>query len=67
MQNKFASSRLLMAHGQVVTSSRLITEVKQRQAQLVLRWVTGAYIMLLAMCRGVGQASHIMPPLSIQQ
>ena len=42
------------AHGRVVTSSRQITEVKQHRAQLVLGWVTGARVMLPAMCRGVG-------------
>ena len=57
----------LVAHGCVVTSSRQITEVKQHQARLVLGWVTGARVMLPAMCRGVGQAFHIMPPLSTQQ
>ena len=50
-----------------VTSSRQINEVKQLRARLVLEWVTGARVTLLAMCRGVGQASHIMPPLSNQQ
>ena len=55
----------LVAHGRVVTSSRQITEVKR--ARLVLGWVTGARVTLLAMCRGVGQASHIMLPLSTQQ
>ena len=60
-------TRLLMvAHGRVVTSSRQITEVKQRRARLVLGWVTAARV-LPAMCRGVGQAFHIMPPLSTQQ
>ena len=29
--------------------------------------VTGARVTLLPMCKGVGQASHIMPPLSTQQ
>ena len=58
----------MVAHGRVVTSSRQITEVKQRRARLVLGWVTaGARVMLSAMCRGVGQAFHIMPPLSTQQ
>ena len=57
----------VVAHGRVVTSSRQITEVKQRRAQLVLGWVTGARVTLPAMCRGVGQASHIIPPLSTQQ
>ena len=57
----------LVAHGRVVTSSRQINEVKQRQTRLVLGWVTGARVTLLAMCRGVGQASHIKPPLSTQQ
>ena len=51
----------------MVTSSRQITEVKQRRARLVLGWVTAARITLPAMCRGVGQASHITPPLSTQQ
>ena len=59
---------LVVAHGRVVTSSRQITEVKQRWARLVLGWVTaGARVTLSAMCRGVGQAFHIMPPLSTQQ
>ena len=61
----------MVAHGRVVTSSRQITEVEQRRARLVLAWVTGARVTLLAMCRGVGQvggqASYIMPPLSTQQ
>ena len=30
------------AHGRMVTSSRQITEVKQRRARLVLGWVTAA-------------------------
>ena len=50
----------------MVTSSRQITEVKQRGARLVLGWVTAARSSH-AMCRGVGQASHITPPLSTQQ
>ena len=58
---------ILVAHGRVVTSSRQITEVKQRRARLVLGWVTAARVTLPAMCRGVGQAFHIMPPLSTQQ
>ena len=58
---------LMVAHGRVVTSSRQITEVKQRRARLVLGWVTDARVTLPAMCRGVGQAFHIMPPLSTQQ
>ena len=56
-----------MIAGCVVTSSRQITEVKQRRARLGLGWVTGARVTLLAMCRGVEQASHIMLPLSTQQ
>ena len=32
--------RSALAHGRVVTSSRQITEVKQRRARLVLGWVT---------------------------
>ena len=32
----------MIAHGDVVTSSHLISEVKQRRAQLVLGWVIGA-------------------------
>ena len=58
---------LLLTHNQVVTSSRYITEVKQRRSWLVLGWVTGALVMLPAMCRGVGQASHIIPPLSTEK
>ena len=54
----------VVAHGRMVTSSHQITEVKQRRARLVLGW---ARVTLLAMCRGVGQASHITPPLSTQQ
>ena len=54
---------VMVAHGSVVTSSHQITEVKQHQAWLVLGWVAGARVMLPAMCRGVGQASHIMWPL----
>ena len=57
----------MVAHGRVVTSSRQITEVKQRRARLVLGWVTAARVTLPAMCRGVGQAFHIMLPLSTQQ
>ena len=57
----------MVAHGCVVTSSRQITEVKQRQARLVLGWVTAAHVTLPANCRGVGQAFHITPPLSTQQ
>ena len=57
----------MVTHSRVVTSSRQITEVNQCQAQLVLGWVTGARVTLLAMCRGVAQASHIMPTLSTQQ
>ena len=34
----------LVAHGRVVTSSRQITEVKQRRARLVLGWVTGGVL-----------------------
>ena len=55
---------VMVAHGHVGTSSCQITEVKQNRARLVLEWVTGAQVTLPAMCRGVGQASHIMPPLS---
>ena len=58
---------LWTAHGRLVTSSRQITEVKQRRARLVLGWVTAARVTLPAMCRGVGQASHITLPLSTQQ
>ena len=54
-------------HGRMVTSSRQITEVKQRRARLVLGWVTAARVTLPAMCGGVGQALHITPPLSTQQ
>ena len=57
------SNMVVVAHGRVVTSSRQIT----RRARLVLGWVTSARVTLLAMCRGVGQASHIMLPLSTQQ
>ena len=57
----------VVAHGRMVTSSRQITEVKQRRARLVLGWVTAARVTLPAMCRGVGQAFHITPPLSTQQ
>ena len=51
----------------MVTSSRQITEVKQRRAWLVLGWVTVARVTLPAMCRGVGQAFHITPPVYTQQ
>ena len=57
----------MVAHGRVATSSHQLTEVKQCRARLVLGWVTAARVTLLAMCRGVGQAFHIMPPLSTQQ
>ena len=56
-----------VAHGRMITSSRQITEVKQRRALLVLGWVTAARVTLPAMCGVVGQASHITPPLSTQQ
>ena len=52
-----------VAHGLVVTGSHQITEVWQRRVHLVLGWVTGVRVTLLAMCRGVEQASHIMLPL----
>ena len=57
----------VVAHGWLVTRSHQITEVKQRRTQLVLGWVIAARVTLLAMCRGVGQASHITPSLSTQQ
>ena len=50
-----------LAHGRMITSSHQITEVKQRRARLVLGWVIVARVTLSAMCRGVGQASHITP------
>ena len=62
-----ACAVVMVAHGRVVTSPDQITEVKQRGAQLVLGWATSARVTLPAMCRGVGQAFHIMPPLSTQQ
>ena len=52
----------LVAHGRSVTSSSQITEVKQHRDQLVLGWVTSPRVTLMAMCRGIGQASHVMPP-----
>ena len=61
------SCLLMVAHGRVVTSSCQIPEVKQCRARLVLGWVTDAWVMLLAMCGHVGQASHIMLPLTTQQ
>ena len=57
----------VVEHGQVVTSSRQITKVKQCRARFVLGWVTAARVTPPAMCRGVGQASHIPLPLSTQQ
>ena len=58
----------MVAHGRVVTSSRQITEVRQCRARLVLGWVTDECSShAAAMCRGVGQAFHIMPPLSTEQ
>ena len=36
----------MVAHGRMVTSSRQITEVKQRRARLVLGWVTAARVTL---------------------
>ena len=48
----------------MLTSSPQITEVKQRRDRLVLGWVTA--VTMPAMCRGVGQAFHITPPLSTQ-
>ena len=56
-----------VAHGRMITSSHQITEIEQRRARLVFGWVTAARVTLPAMCRGVGQASHITPPLSTQQ
>ena len=38
----------MVAHGRVITSSCQITEVKQRRAQLILGWMTGARVMLPA-------------------
>ena len=61
------SLTIMVAHGRMLTNSCQITEVKQRRARLVLGWVTTTRVTLLAMCRGVGQASHITPPLSTQQ
>ena len=59
---------IVVAHGLVLTSSRQITEVKQRRARLVLGWVTAhCSSHAPAMCRGVGQAFHITLPLSTQQ
>ena len=52
----------------MVTSSRQITEVKQRRARLVLGWVTTARVTLLAMlCVEVLGKPHITLPLSTQQ
>ena len=63
-----ASPDPLTYHGRVVTSSRQITEVKQRRDRLALGWVTAhCSSHAPAMCRGVGQASHITMPLSTQQ
>ena len=56
-----------VAYGRVVTSSRQITDVKQCRARLVHGWMTSSQVTLPAMCRGVGQAFHIMLPLSTQQ
>ena len=42
----------MIAHSQVVSSSRQITVIKQCGAQLVLGWVTGAWVTLSTMCRG---------------
>ena len=69
-QNKQCKFKLILsvvAQGQAITSSRQITEVKQLLALLVLGWVTSTQVTLPAMCSGVGQASHVMPPLSAQQ
>ena len=57
----------MVAEGRVVTSSRQTTKVKQRWAQSVLGWGTGAWVTLPVMCTGVGQTCHIIPPLSTQQ
>ena len=63
--NHLLTTNCVVAHGRVVTSSRQITEVKQRRARLVLGWVTAhCSSHVQAMCRGVGQASHITLPLS---
>ena len=55
----YFSIQYMVAHGQVVASSRShqSTEVKQ----------CGVQVMLKALCTGDGQDSHIMPPLSTQQ
>ena len=68
-QNTQANSACItvVALGRMVTSSRQITKVEQRRARLVLGYVTAAGVTLPAMCRGVGQASHITLPLSTQQ
>ena len=47
---KLQSYTYLVAHDRVVTSSRQITEVAQNRARFVLWWVTGAQVMLPAMC-----------------
>ena len=62
-----ALSEMQHYHPAMVTSSRQITEVKQRRARLVLGWVTTARVTVPAMCRCVGQASHITLPLSTQK
>ena len=65
--SKFKQADKWQQHCRVVTSSHHITEVKQHRARLVLGQVSGARVTVPAMCEGVGQASHIIPPLSTQQ
>ena len=65
--NKKIMSSFSHPFSPMVTSSRQITEVKQRRARLVRGCVTAALVTLSAMCKGVGQAFHITPPLSTKQ
>ena len=51
----------------VVTCSREITEVKQRRAQSEHWMGDRCSSPTSSLCRGVGQGTHIMPPLSTQQ
>ena len=44
----------MVAHGRVVTSSRQITEVKQRRARLVLGWVVSTWMGDRCSCHAAG-------------
>ena len=52
VHNHTRDNQSIVAQGQVVTSARQITKVKQCREWLVLGWVTSARVTLLAMYRG---------------